>query len=160
MARGGRRQGAPGKAYSNRSDLNANANGPRKPYTPTVAPAGNQPHGAQANQLRSLAALPLATNPNTASTGSLAATGGTGATPDTGGIAPGQLPRLDRPTERPNEPVTTGIDSGPGAGSEVLPAAPITPDVSASMLIGSMHAQNPTSPELAQLATYVSGGRG
>ena len=27
---------------------------------------------------------------------------------------------LDAPTDRPNEPVTTGIDSGPGAGSEVM----------------------------------------
>ena len=27
---------------------------------------------------------------------------------------------LDAPTNRPNEPITTGLDSGPGAGSEVM----------------------------------------
>jgi hypothetical protein len=31
-----------------------------------------------------------------------------------------QIVPLDAPTQRPNEPVTTGIDAGPGAGSEVM----------------------------------------
>ena len=31
-----------------------------------------------------------------------------------------QVVPLDAPTQRPDEPVTTGIDSGPGAGSEVI----------------------------------------
>ena len=31
-----------------------------------------------------------------------------------------QLTQLDAPTQRPDEPVTTGLDSGPGAGSEVM----------------------------------------
>ena len=31
-----------------------------------------------------------------------------------------QLTQLDAPTDRPNEPVTTGIDMGDGAGSEVM----------------------------------------
>lgn len=45
------------------------------------------------------------------------------------GSAPDQLARMEppqvvpltAPTTRPGEPVTTGIDSGPGAGSEIMP---------------------------------------
>jgi hypothetical protein len=36
------------------------------------------------------------------------------------GAAMGAVTGLYDPTERPNEPVTTGIDMGPGAGSEAL----------------------------------------
>ena len=37
-------------------------------------------------------------------------------------MAPSNTPvvPLDAPTDRPNEPVTTGIDMGPGQGSEVM----------------------------------------
>ena len=31
---------------------------------------------------------------------------------------------LSAPTQRPNEPITHGIDLGPGAGSEAMPALP------------------------------------
>jgi len=37
-------------------------------------------------------------------------------------IPPGSLTPLAAPTERPNEPVTTGLPSGPGAGPEALMA--------------------------------------
>ena len=42
--------------------------------------------------------------------------------------APSQVVPFDAPTQRPNEPITTGVDIGPGAGSEVLglPASPAT----------------------------------
>ena len=40
-------------------------------------------------------------------------------------IPPPQPIGLFAPTERPDEPVTSGVDMGPGAGSEVL-AAPST----------------------------------
>ena len=50
--------------------------------------------------------------------------------PPVGGGAPaaapammaGELPDFTRPTERPGEPLTTGIPSGPGAGPEALTA--------------------------------------
>lgn len=38
------------------------------------------------------------------------------------GMEPTPLTPLSAPSGRPNEPVTTGIDMGPGAGSEVLPS--------------------------------------
>jgi len=40
-----------------------------------------------------------------------------------------QLTQLDAPTDRPNEPVTTGVDMGPGAGSEVMYAKDSTLNV-------------------------------
>ena len=43
----------------------------------------------------------------------LSATGGAG------GMQPQAIP-FSAPTQRPDEPVTTGIDMGPGAGSNVL----------------------------------------
>lgn len=101
MARGGRRTGSQGKAYSNRSDLNT----ARAPSMPTVAPAAGQPYGAQASQIRSLAALPLAPTapPAPAATGTPAA-------------PPTPMPDINRPTERPGEPVTSGAALGPGNG--------------------------------------------
>jgi hypothetical protein len=47
---------------------------------------------------------------------------GAGATPAAGGTGPGpgDLGPFNRPTERPGEPLTTGIASGPGAGPEAL----------------------------------------
>src|SRR5262245_53527354 len=35
--------------------------------------------------------------------------------------APMVMPDFGRPSERPNEPITTGVDIGPGAGQDVLP---------------------------------------
>lgn len=111
MARGGPRTGTAGKAYSNRSDLQTAA---RPPSMPTVAPAGDQPFGAQAAQVRSLQQLPL---PNAAATPNPSpASAATG-------VAPGILPPINRPTERPNEPLTSGIDSGPGPGAPQRPPA-------------------------------------
>ncbi len=37
------------------------------------------------------------------------------------GPAAGQFPDFGRPTERPDEPISHGVDIGPGGGSEVLP---------------------------------------
>ena len=37
---------------------------------------------------------------------------------------------LTAPTQRPDEPITAGMDFGPGPGSEILPTAPQRPTVS------------------------------
>ncbi len=111
--RGGKRTGSVGRNYANRSDLRQ---GPRKPSTPQVAPAGNQAaYGNAAAQLRSMQALPLA--PASPSPPQVAPVNGTGAAPP---LIPPNLPPLNRPTERPDEPLTAGIDRGPGVGSEVM----------------------------------------
>lgn len=56
-----------------------------------------------------------------------------GATPTAGGGA--DILGLDAPTTRPDEPVTAGVDIGPGPGSEVLPGGvqPATGELSNMM---------------------------
>ncbi len=93
MPSGGPRQGQPGKAYPNRSDMNANRALPKQ----TVP---GQQYGKQAEQARSMAAVPMAPPPSP--------------------VAPGSLPALDAPTMRPDEPVTAGAAMGPGPGMEAI----------------------------------------
>lgn len=91
MARGGPRQGTPGKSYDNRTDLLGNYGQSKPGASPAsggaAAPA---PAGAPAAQ------PPEAVHPDT--------------------ILP-----LDAPTQRPNEPVTAGLPFGPGAGPPAPP---------------------------------------
>jgi hypothetical protein len=42
-------------------------------------------------------------------------------------IAPDEIPTLDAPTARPDEPLETGLPTGAGAGPEVL-GAPVSED--------------------------------
>lgn len=149
MARGGRRVGTTGTKYTNRNDLR---NGPRKPSTPAAAPAGNQPFGAQADQLRSLQALPLATQPNGPSTNAGPGVAVTGATPPPDGAAPGSLPPLNRPTDRPGEPVTAGSPSGPGPGPNALPQQPSNNISSFMAMAARVSGGDPTLLTLAQQA--------
>lgn len=104
MPRGGRRAGAPGKAYGNRSDLNTN----RAPVR-----IGGQAYGMQAEQVRAQQAVPVGPTPTVGVPSPAPA--------PTGTPAPTALIPLDAPTMRPNEPVTAGSPSGPGPG----PAAPL-----------------------------------
>lgn len=46
-----------------------------------------------------------------------------------GGVPPGSWGDFSRPTERPNEPITHGLPSGPGGGPEVLMAPAQRPAV-------------------------------
>lgn len=46
----------------------------------------------------------------------------------TGPPPPGSLVPLNAPTERPGEPVTTGLPIGAGAGPEALTGAPVADD--------------------------------
>lgn len=113
MARGGARQGTPGRAYSNRSDLQAVKTGPSRQYGERAA--------AEAAQR----ALPMAgrpTVPPPIAVGASPATSNSGA-PALGssGPQPGQLTPLSAPTQRPNEPLTAGLAFGPGAGPEANP---------------------------------------
>ena len=64
--------------------------------------------------------------------------------PTTGGLSDG-LVSLYAPTQRPNEPITTGIDIGPGAGSEAL-------------MMKSQFAQQKVSTALAKMLPYDSTG--
>ena len=69
---------------------------------------------------------------------------------------PGELGDPLRPTERPNEPITTGLPFGPGAGPEVLPPAnPAAQTFTSSVQALSAVAQN--SPEAAYLLQRFTG---
>ena len=108
--RGGRRQGTPGKAYGQRTDLNMNRQ--------AVATGPSQGYGQRAAQERAQQAVPLAAAPPTP-TGAPAGGPGAGAPPAAFPPA-GSFGPLDRPTDRPDEPVTAGAPIGPGPGPEAL----------------------------------------
>ena len=120
MPRGGRRDGAPGKSYSNRKDLNG------APSMPNVAPG--QTYGARAEQQAAQRAIPVGPPPRSATPAPPAPPAG-GAGGAGGGLAallgggsgpmPGDI-RLDAPSERPAEPVTAGMPMGAGPGVEAL----------------------------------------
>lgn len=131
MARGGRRRGTAGQAYSNRTDLNT-------PKPNPVAFTG-QPYGVAKQQAQVQAAMPTATPPvqpgaapppGTQAPG-VGQPGPPGMPPGSLSTPPGALGDLHRPTDRPNEPVTAGLSGGPGPGPEALtpglkPTDPIT----------------------------------
>jgi len=65
----------------------------------TAAPTGDdREYGSNAKDEASMAAVPI--------------------TPQEPAVAPGSLGPLGAPTNRPNEPVTSGVASGPGLGPE------------------------------------------
>lgn len=86
-------------AYGQRTDLNK---------MPVTAVPG-QTYGEAGAQKSAQQAVPMGTSPQ-----SMAPQG----------LPPGAHGPFDRPTERPQEPVTTGNPLGAGAGPEVLPAPP------------------------------------
>ena len=114
MPRGGRRQGAPGQSYGQRSDLNA----------PKIMSVPGQTYGKQAEQVAAQRAIPMgpppsASMPPPAAPAPGAAAPGAGAPPPM--PMPGGLTPLDAPSERPDEPVTAGMAMGAGAGAEANP---------------------------------------
>ena len=111
--RGGVRQGTPGTAYGNRTDLNA--------ALPVQAATG-QGYGEAGAQQAAQRAIPVA--PQQVSV--VAPQAPAQAAPTTvseqlpqQATYPGEL-RFLHPTDYPNEPTTSGIDMGPGVGSEAL----------------------------------------
>lgn len=114
--KGGPVQGQVGKAYSNRTDLT-------KAEPVSIAPG--QEYGQRSQQQAAQRTVPLAPPPPAAPL-----TGGAPSAPSpqappqmASGPAPaggpGLVPFL-HPTNRPNEPVTAGLATGPGPGPEVL----------------------------------------
>ena len=90
MPRGGARQGTPGKGYANRTDLTQN-------YAPNTQ--------------------------NTAATGGMTAPPPPPDQPaqqQPPSATPDDSPMMSDPTQRPDEPVTAGLDSGAGVGSNAL----------------------------------------
>jgi hypothetical protein len=125
MPRGGSRNGKPGASYSNRSDLNAQP----------VRTATNQPYGQAGQQQAAQRAIPL---------------------PTQGGAPVGPQPApLNASTQRPNEPLTAGIPTGPGPGPEVLSGGAGTgPDATLEGQLRGLYQANP-NPDLAKLIATI-----
>ena len=77
--------------------------------------------------------------------------------PQQGGMAQ-QVTPLSSPTQRPNEPVTTGAPMGAGAGPEAIgiqPGGMTQGGQSAKNLVQALAANKDASPELQALATTL-----
>jgi hypothetical protein len=133
--RGGSRSGmgTPGRTYPNRSDVLA---------PPPNQAAPGQEYGTAGQQAESMRQIPIAAPPTGPPSGlalapssapSPALTQGPAAGPTgltslaqppaptpPGAAMPGELPWTNTPTQRPNEPITAGLPTGPGAGPEAL----------------------------------------
>lgn len=83
------------RKYQNRSDLQ----NPTKKVARQAAKG--QPYGEAGKQMEAQRAVPIAPPP-------------TAVTPARTAPVPGSLGAFNRPTERPNEPVTAGASFGPG----------------------------------------------
>lgn len=143
MSRGGKRVGGKGKSYGQRTDLNA------------VAPASSQrPFGEQAQQMRSMAAVPVAPSPTAAAPGIEGMLAGFGGLP--------QTQPLDRPTERPGEPLTAGVPFGPGPGPEMIPRPlPNDPLVHAAATLNQLgDVADPQTAQYRALLNAVAGNSG
>ena len=138
--RGGKVQGSQGTAYSNRTDLNASE---------PVTAAPNQPYGVAAEQKAAQNAIPIAPQQvSSAPAPTAPVQGGAPVAPPRPAVVPGTLPFL-HPTNRPDEPITAGMDFGPGAGSEALGAPPPHVADTFAQLAQSQHA----SPLMSALAS-------
>ena len=111
--KGGKREGSSQTAYSNRTDLNN-----RGPQPITTVPG--QTYGQAAMQEDAQRAVPMAGTPQPPAAAPTAAASEPAPPP---GPGPGEIPWL-HPSERPDEPVTAGLQSGPGPGPEALSGSP------------------------------------
>jgi len=142
---GGSRDGTPGTSYPNRSDLS-------KPKQVAIPGQG---YGVQAQQIADQQALPVASSstatppvsaPETTSSPGLAAAAAF--------EMPQGLTPVDAPTERPTEPLTAGIQSGPGPGPEVLGSV-FNPGTAAALL--AYLASQPTATQGVKDLSYKVG---
>lgn len=107
MAQGGNRPTAPQNNYA----VSATGGSGNSGTQPARAMTGGQ-YGENKDMMEMQTSAPMAASPTFAATPSMS--------------RPQQAPTgqqvvpLDAPTQRPDEPVTTGLDVGPGAGSEVI----------------------------------------
>jgi len=66
---------------------------------------------------------------------------------------------LTEPTQRPTEPITSGIDSGPGVGSDAitLPGmVPGAPTDNSAQLIRALYLQDPGNEDVRRMLEYLS----
>ena len=130
---GGPRAGSPGRAYTNRSDLN------KLPIRTTTG----QTYGQASAQRSAQSAIPMAAPPSPSPSA---------APPPPPGLS-AAVP-LNSPTSRPEEPVTAGLNMGAGPGSEAL----FTPPDPAELEVRALYALYPNN-DLLDLLTFLDQGR-
>lgn len=142
--RGGRRKPQQGATYQNRTDLQT-----RQPVQTTPG----QVYGKAAAQANAQKVVPLPgpgaqPSPDTTMAGA-------GPQPPASlgqGPMPGELGPLHAPTDRPGEPVTHGLPTGPGAGPEVL--QPPNPLVKAAAVLNNLGSA--ADAETQKLRTFIN----
>jgi hypothetical protein len=125
VPRGGKRVATPGSSYGNRTDL-------QQP----IAVATGEPYGQRTALEAAQRAMPLQNTTNVPPAGAQAnpaAPAPAGGAPAPQAPLPGDQPFM-RPTERPNEPVTAGLNAPPN---------PMTDQVSAQLR--ALYAQSPNN---------------
>ena len=110
MAQGGNRPTAPQNNYAV-SATGGSGNGGTQP---AKAMTGGQ-YGENKDMMEMQTSAPMAASPTFAPSAATPSMGRPQQAPTGQQVVP-----LDAPTQRPDEPLTTGLDVGPGAGSEVI----------------------------------------
>ena len=129
MPRGGKRQGTPGKGYTNRTDMMGNYD----------MEAGSPAAGG--------------VEPPTTDR------------PQYSGPSPDDLPSIGTPTQRPGEPITAGLDFGPGPGRDALTGFDPRAEETARLAqkwgpMMDVLTSNPDTPDSVRiLARYIKGFR-
>ena len=69
-----------------------------------------------------------------------------------------QITGLNAPTERPDEPITHGVDVGPGAGSDIISTPPMaTPQPEQSIqMVQALYMQDPSNQDLRYMLENLS----
>ena len=151
--RGGARQGTPGQAYGNRTDLNASL---------PVQTVTGQGYGVAAAQQAAQRAIPVAAQPVPGANAPVAQGAGPLAQPETPQspvasltsqlsptqMYPGEL-KFGHPTDAPNEPITAGLPFGDGPGPEAMATNFASP---LSQTLGTLARAADASPALMDLA--------
>lgn len=145
--RGGERQGTPGTKYPNRTDLST-----PKPLAPTATPG--QQYGAKTAQLNAQKIIPMASGPLGLGNPSGPTPQGQPSSAPAGGPMPGSLGDLTDGSQRPDEHLMTGVNAGPGPGSEAL--APMLPDSPAASALALLNSLEVVSPAVASVRNQLA----
>ena len=155
--RGGSRNGTPGKAYANRTDMGGQNVVQAKPSNQpgaklAVQAATGQAYGAAGAQKAAQKVIPMASAPGLPQPQNAPVPG-----MESQPSAP--LTSLFAPTQNPSEPVTAGVANSPGVGPEALnlPDPATQQYQSAKVQIQQMASDPNASPALQWLAQRING---
>jgi hypothetical protein len=144
--RGGARQGTPNKAYANRTDLN-------NPKPLPITAATGQQYGQATAQKNAQKIVPMASGNLGIGNQQGQPPQGSQGPPSYSGPQPGSMPDLFGPTQNPNEHFMTGVNAGPGQGSEALTSMTPAPTIAA---LGLLKTLPDPSPHVKMIIAYLT----